>query len=313
MTDTPVVSIIVPIYNSKKYLRECMDSVLKQTLKEIEVILVDDGSTDGSSELCDELARKDGRIKVIHQPNGGAAAARNAGIDRASGKWLGFVDSDDYIAIDTYEKAVKLACEHNADIVQWELDNEFRNEIIHLNPGEYVLGEQEVFDQSSLCNKLFRRDLIELYEIRLPLGRIIAEDQCFSFIAMAVATKIWNLPEKLYYYRANESSATHSLSEKAAYDQIKVVRTIENTLGRITLKKEKYERPLRWLKCYSKFLLWAIAPDDWNKTFPEIKLKEYVGFLNGMGIPVDVRLYFESCHLGWLFKGLAGLKHALKR
>lgn len=313
MTDTPVVSIIVPIYNSKKYLRECMDSVLKQTLEDIEVILVDDGSTDGSSELCDELAKEDGRIKVIHQPNGGAAAARNAGIDRATGKWLGFVDSDDYIAIDTYEKAVKLACEHHADIVQWELDNEFRNEIIYLNPGEYVLGEQEVFDQNVLYSRIFSRDLIERYHIRLPKDRIIAEDQCFSFIALAMAKRVWNLPEVLYFYRDNTESATHNLPDKATYDQIAVVEEIETKLAEFGIDREKYDMPLRWLKCYSKFLLWAIAPDDWNKTFPEIKLKEYISFLRKTENPIDIRLYFEAYRLGWLFKGLAGLKHALKR
>ena len=106
------VSIIVPVYNAEKYLRECVESVLGQTLSDIELILVDDGSTDGSPALCDRYAVQDHRVKVIHKPNGRAASARNAGLRAASGEHVAFVDADDWISPDMYEKMLQT----NADV-----------------------------------------------------------------------------------------------------------------------------------------------------------------------------------------------------
>lgn len=103
----PKVSIIVPVYNAEKYLRECVESVLCQTLSDIELILVDDGSTDSSPTLCDQYAAQDRRVKVIHKPNGRAASARNAGLRVASGEYVAFVDADDWISPDMYEKCCK--------------------------------------------------------------------------------------------------------------------------------------------------------------------------------------------------------------
>ena len=103
-TENDLISVIVPVYNIKEYLRRCVESILHQTYKNIEVLLVDDGSTDGSGDLCDELAKEDSRVRVFHKENGGSSAARNLAIDNAKGTYLGFVDSDDYVAPDMYEK-----------------------------------------------------------------------------------------------------------------------------------------------------------------------------------------------------------------
>jgi glycosyltransferase involved in cell wall biosynthesis len=108
----PKVSIIVPVYNAEKYLQECVESVLGQTLSDIELILVDDGSTDSSPTLCDQYAAQDRRVKVIHKPNGRAASARNAGLRVASGEYVAFVDADDWISPDMYEKMLQT----NADV-----------------------------------------------------------------------------------------------------------------------------------------------------------------------------------------------------
>lgn len=108
----PKVSIIVPVYNAEKYLQECVESVLCQTLSDIELILVDDGSTDSSPTLCDQYAAQDRRVKVIHKPNGRAASARNAGLRAASGEYVAFVDADDWISPDMYEKMLQT----NADV-----------------------------------------------------------------------------------------------------------------------------------------------------------------------------------------------------
>ena len=108
----PKVSIIVPVYNAEKYLQECVESALCQTLSDIELILVDDGSTDSSPTLCDQYAAQDRRVKVIHKPNGRAASARNAGLRAASGEYVAFVDADDWISPDMYEKMLQT----NADV-----------------------------------------------------------------------------------------------------------------------------------------------------------------------------------------------------
>ena len=113
----PKVSVIVPVYNAEKYLSECVDSILAQTLRDIEVLLVDDGSTDGSPVLCDNYAKKDPRIKVIHKANGGVSSARNMGLSIASGDYFAFVDSDDIIDKNSYFKLYQVAQTYNVPLV----------------------------------------------------------------------------------------------------------------------------------------------------------------------------------------------------
>lgn len=125
-----LISIIVPVYNVEKYLKECIDSVISQTYKNLEIILVDDGSTDKSGEICDEYSKKDSRIKVIHKENGGLSDARNVALDIAKGEYIGFVDSDDYVEKDMFETLYKLAEEHNTEISSISFYKTLENEII---------------------------------------------------------------------------------------------------------------------------------------------------------------------------------------
>ena len=111
------ISVIVPIYNTEKYLARCIESILCQTYTNLEIILVDDGSTDKSGDICDFYARKDNRVKVVHKENGGAAAARNFALNMVTGQYIGFVDSDDYTDIEMYQKLYEKAKQENADIV----------------------------------------------------------------------------------------------------------------------------------------------------------------------------------------------------
>lgn len=113
-----LISVIIPVYNTAQYLPRCLDSILAQTHTELEILLVDDGSTDGSGAICDDYAARDGRIRVIHQANAGVSAARNAGLEHAAGAWLGFLDSDDYLDADMYAYLLALAQAHGADLVQ---------------------------------------------------------------------------------------------------------------------------------------------------------------------------------------------------
>ena len=124
------ISIIVPIYNVKKYIQQCVESLINQTYKNLEIILIDDGSTDGCGELCDEFGKKDQRIHVIHKQNGGLSDARNKGIDVASGDYIGFVDSDDWISHNMYEKMLSSLKSVNADIAVCGWVEEFLNNSI---------------------------------------------------------------------------------------------------------------------------------------------------------------------------------------
>ena len=110
------LSIIIPVYNTEKYLHRCVDSVLQQNMSDYELILVDDGSTDGSGKICDEYKEKDSRVKVIHTQNQGVSKARNTGLELSSGEYIGFVDADDYIDADMYEKLIEASIDSNADV-----------------------------------------------------------------------------------------------------------------------------------------------------------------------------------------------------
>ena len=150
---TPKVSVIVPVYNTEKYLKQCIDSITSQTLKEIEIIIVDDGSKQQCAILCDELAKSDARIKVIHKVNEGQGIARNCGIKASLGEYVGFVDSDDYVDLNMYETLYCAAKENDADIVLSGIS--FVGGNTFSKSGEYV--EKNYFD----CNTVFEKENIK--------------------------------------------------------------------------------------------------------------------------------------------------------
>lgn len=165
------ISIIVPVYKVEKYLRKCVDSILAQTFTDFEVILVDDGSPDNSGKICDEYAEKDNRVRVIHKENGGLSSARNAGIDVARGKYLGFVDSDDYIDEDMYEILYENLKIHDADISSVELIPFYgdrykkankEKKVIILNKKEAIKSVLEGTQFYAYAwNKLYRKELFK--------------------------------------------------------------------------------------------------------------------------------------------------------
>lgn len=181
----PLISVIVPVYNIEKYLPRCIESIRKQTYNNLEIILVNDGSTDTSGTICDEFAKKDERIRVIHKENGGSSSARNAGIENAKGEYLGFVDSDDYIESEMYEKMICAIEETDCGIIQVARDE--IDEDGNLMPGlclmpdtmqKYSAGEflKELLlhkGDCSFCTKILKRDLF--FEKRFPVG-VLNED-----------------------------------------------------------------------------------------------------------------------------------------
>ena len=171
--NTPLISVVIPVYNIEKYLERCVYSVREQTYKNLEIILVDDGSTDNSGLICDKLAAEDAGIRVFHKKNGGSSSARNLGISKAQGEYIGFVDSDDYIEPDMYELLYAAIQEYDADIAQIGRDeiDEKGNRLPNIcePPQQAIFIESETFlkellmhrGDCSFCTKLVRRNLFE--------------------------------------------------------------------------------------------------------------------------------------------------------
>lgn len=228
---TEYLSIIVPVYNIEQYLSKCIESILEQTLENIEVILVDDGSTDNSGDICDDYARKDSRIKVIHKKNGGLVSARKAGLEVASGKYVGYVDGDDWIDKSMYQILWSEANEKDADIVICDF-YEARNEIFVCKtqsvPGgifdrgntfdvliETLICQKEFFEFGLLpCvwNKIYKRDLLTSKQFLVDNQIKLGEDAACSYPCLVAANRVVYLKEQyLYYYRIRTNSISHSM------------------------------------------------------------------------------------------------------
>lgn len=214
------ISIIIPIYNNEEYLSACIDSVLAQTYKNLEIILINDGSTDSSGVICDEYALKDKRIIVKHQNNLGVSTARNVGISMSTGQYITFCDSDDYIAVDMYETLVNNIEFNEVDISACKVIKVYQNAENMPKKGKEYLEVVEIkkalfnvfyTDFSSyMCNKLFRREIFFRNEKLLEFDDNISigEDTVFITEIFTNAKKIHFTDKALYYYRKHENSTT---------------------------------------------------------------------------------------------------------
>ena len=218
MNDLNKVSVVIPVYNVEIYIRDCVESVVKQTYSNLEIILVDDGSTDRSGEICDELQGTDQRICVIHKANGGLSDARNAGIDVATGKYITFIDSDDFVAVNYVEYLLGLIEEYNADISVCEYKETFsRNNEEH----KIETDEKKIFDgkegtldllyqknfTSSACAKMYKIELFS--EVRFPKGKL-HEDVAIMYLLFMNSKRISKGKEVLYFYYQRQGSIVNS-------------------------------------------------------------------------------------------------------
>ncbi|MBQ8572725.1 MAG: glycosyltransferase [Ruminococcus sp.] len=220
MTENGLISIIVPIYNIEKYLEECLQSLVQQTYKNIEIICVDDGSTDNSGEICKQFADSDERVIVISQKNKGAGAARNTALRMARGEYIGFVDSDDYVSKDMYQKLYDAIIKNDCDIASCNFCNVFKNRIdaVEAKDNKSIYSNTEILKLTAVhwkyyivCNKLFKRELID--GIEFPEGNSI-DDGFFTYQVFAKAKKIVWIEDVLYYYRQRKSSVMNEESRQ---------------------------------------------------------------------------------------------------
>ena len=227
----PEVSVIIPVYNSEKYVEKCICSVMAQTLPELEIIIINDGSIDESGKILRKLAQKDSRIILLEQENKGVAAARNLGVEKATGKYLTFVDGDDYLQEDYIEKMYSLAEKETLDMVICGLTyvDEGGKELNKIIPGVYKRLENEewTFRISAVCSHLYKRELWEKYDVKLQSGER-GEDMPVSLFFSAVCPRIATLPECGYYYVQHASSAIHNFKGLEKYSL--PYKGLENTL-----------------------------------------------------------------------------------
>lgn len=240
----PKISVIVPIYKVEMYLRQCIDSIIGQTYKNLEIILVDDGSPDNCGKICDEYAAQDERVIVVHKSNGGLSDARNAGLDIATGQYIGMVDSDDWLDVDMYESMYKNIVTYDADIACCGYYRSYKNKNIPVG----IDGTKKIFLWDSeeairqtfssingrggvhlFCawNKLYKKHIFD--NLRYPLGRI-AQDQYIIVDVYAKANKIIADISPKYYYRFRKSGAKNTDIKKKFNDLIGASEAVLHSL-----------------------------------------------------------------------------------
>jgi len=222
-----LITVIIPVYNVEKYLNRCIESIINQTYKNLEIILVDDGSTDNSGKICDEYALKDNRIKVIHKQNGGVSSARNKGLEVATGEYIGFVDSDDYIEKDMYEYLYNGCVFFNAQISS--CSTLFEGKVIDKQKREFYIQKDFIENFNtfpcSVWNRLFKKDLI--YGLRFDEHIFFGEDLLFSFFAFFKSQKVCFLKENKYNYISNTNSLSRIKFNVKKLDCFKVTEIIK--------------------------------------------------------------------------------------
>ncbi len=252
MNNTPIISIIVPVYNAGMYLRRCLDSIAAQIEKNFECILVDDGSTDESGVILDEYAKRDDRFIVFHKTNGGVSSARNLGLSKAKGKWITFCDSDDYVACNWLESMFNLGSTESAQVVvcdfyemslkgnerkyAWDFSGD--HPYMTLNSHERDLDQAIRYSWGVVWNLLIDASFLQTYHIQFDDGITFSEDSVFFIKLIAYGIKVSYLNKPLYYYnRTNESAVTHQLQKKNLVDRILAFNLLSKTLNELGLFK----------------------------------------------------------------------------
>ena len=264
MNNVGLVSVVIPVYGVEKYLAECLDSIARQTYPHLEVVLVDDESPDSCPTICDEYVQKDSRFHVIHKKNGGAASARNAGLDVITGKYVCLIDSDDTIEDTFVEKLLEKLFQYEADIAVCSFDNAYIGGALACDveyPTEQVMPQTEYLKRFTTdwtsgiaWNKLFKSELLK--DVRYAEGHKI-DDESFTYKAVMNADKVVIFNEALYHYRLRKSSVMNSSNQERMFlDYIYYFQQRYEEIGAKfpRLKQMFFEKNLKdfasfWLQC----------------------------------------------------------------
>ena len=302
-----LISIIIPVYNVEEYIKECLDSLLNQTYKNIEIIIVDDGSKDGSGNICDEYAKKDNRIKVIHKENGGVSKARNVGLDIATGKYITFLDSDDYLFKEGIEALYNLCIENQADISIAGVQDVENGKETRKNPEFHCVFDregvlkaflEERFFQCVIWAKMYKRGLIG--NERFNEDITIAEDFEFLHRVLKKVNKVaLDTSKMVYYYRVRVGSLMRQKYNKKFENEILLA---ENVLEDVKTNFPKIEDSA--IRRYQRIIISCIG--KYFKENDEIDgVKHLVKDLKKYPLKIELFLrikMFLLLHARWLFK-----------
>lgn len=319
----PELSIIVPVYNTGKFLGKAIDSLLNQTFKDIEVILIDDGSTDNSGNICDDYAGKDSRIIVVHKENGGQGKARNLGISKARGKYITFLDSDDFVDLNVYEKVITTSKLHNLDInrfryVQFMIDDKEPEKADYTEPLIYSdkddirqaalclfsipvnATEKDLNFGGSACCAIYKRDLLIDNEIQFPCNsKFVSEDFIFNFYCLQYAQRVGVSDSVFYHYRVNPTSTTHKPNLNMVKKSIDTCRFLEKEFMRFGYE----EKAKNYALGFSIDILRAYLKNVFMSSLP---LSEKIKWVKEQS-RID---YFDKVYTNYNWKNLS-FKHKL--
>ena len=296
------ISVIIPVYNVEKYLRQCLDSIINQTLKEIEIICVNDGSTDSSQQILEEYALKDERIKLINQKNIGAGASRKIGLDNAKGDLIAFVDSDDWVELDAFNILYKNAISNNSDVVitNFKLFNENNNKYDNwhgLIIEDYFDGNIDFFNFNfhytdikplllngyTGCTKIYRTEFLRSYnDFYFPKYISLGEDVPFHVQVLLRASRISFCKQKLYIYRIsnNNSSSNTSIKSEKVFEIFQIIDKVE-----IILIENKIINEFR----YEFFIFQIVHLYHWFEKCDERLKNEFFSLIKKYFMNIDLK------------------------
>ena len=306
------ISVIIPVYNVEKYLKDCLDSLVNQSFEDLEIICVNDGSTDDSLNILNECRNSDSRIRIITQENRGLGAARNTGLDNAEGKYVYFIDADDYLDLNAFEKFYQISQEKDLDLLIFKLvnfdeetgkmDYDYSNMPFLLDIGKDVFSYEDFKDdllnvEVSACTKFFKRELIE--DKRFPEG-LIFEDNAFNIDYLLDARRIHFLDECLYYRRVRSNSIITGGSKNYS-DIIDIFDIIYRKFERRGLYSEFKER-LFMRKTDAIYYRFTLIEDEYKAEYYRLMKESFLGHRNEYENNFDLSI-LENYHKN-LFKAV---------
>ncbi|QNG58484.1 glycosyltransferase [Bacillus sp. PAMC26568] len=318
-----LISIIIPIYNVEKWLPNCIECILDQTFREIEIILVNDGSSDKSGEICDEYAKKDSRIKVIHKDNGGSSSARNLGIKVAIGKYIVFIDADDQISLDYCSKLYNIAENHNCDVVLCGYKTFPQENIIIpsfklntvMNGREFVLSSLNPHTKNDLCfswRYIFKLQRIKENNISFNEQIFVGEDVLFNLECLLQSKKVYALKEVLYFYNTDNSQSLmrtpfNPKLESSLVLQYELRKTISQKFGLLDYKHYRKDMAYYYVNnIYGLLIKNLINSTNGYDEYSFMKIVNYEMFsdcLKEIGLFYNCQNYKEYLHyLAFKFK-----------
>lgn len=327
----PILSVIIPVYNTEKFLAKAIESVLNQTYRDLEVIIINDGSTDGSGEICDRYAQRDNRVYVIHKKNEGQGVARNLGISCAKGEYITFLDSDDYIDIDAYKNVIEASIKNDIDINRF-VYNQFSTETKHEDVLNYefpeIYNDEVVIRQAALCLfskpidkhakdlnwggsaccAIYRRNLLIDNNIKFPQNsKFVCEDFIFNFYCLQYANRVGVSKTPYYHYRLNFASTTHKPNLNMVDKCVDTCRLLEDEFRRFGYNEDAIDYAhgfsIDFLRSYLKNICLSAMPLksklQWIKsqsryTYFKSVYKNY----NWRMLPLKHKLHFLSFYHG---------------